>query len=103
MYARGVKKLLPHVKSVEFLWIVLEQRPPYGLSVVRSGNQVKEEVEPLIEVCIDMWATCVETNKWPGYDSDLPPIDPPFWRSNQKEARRLALNNRLMLWQRPTA
>jgi PDDEXK-like domain of unknown function (DUF3799) len=100
-YERGIKALLPHVQTVEFVWIVLEQKPPYGLSVVRLGNQGIEEASALIEVSIDMWDSCMKTNKWPGYDSDNPGLDPAFWRSELKEARRLSLLNRLAFWQRP--
>jgi hypothetical protein len=101
LYERGLMDLIDDIRSVEFVWIVVEQKPPYGLSVVRLGNQGREEVEPLVEKGIEMWSHCIETGRWPGYDPQCPPIDPPFWRSNQKEARRLALINRLSYWQRP--
>jgi hypothetical protein len=100
-YERGLKALLPTVQTVEFVWLVLEQKPPYGLSIVRMGNQAALEASTLVEVGIDMWSACLSTGKWPGYDTNAAPIDPAFWRSNLKEQRRLDAVNRIALWQRP--
>jgi hypothetical protein len=100
-YERGLKALLPSIQTVEFMWIVLEQKPPYGLSIVRMGNQAALEASTLVEVGIDMWSVCMAKNEWPGYDTNAAPLDPAFWRSNLKEQRRLDALNRIALWQRP--
>jgi hypothetical protein len=100
-YTRGLKKLLSTVRTVEFIWVVLEQKPPHGLGIVRMGSQAAEEASEMVEVGIEMWDQCVKGNRWPGYDSDMPPIDPAFWRSNLAELKRLAMRERMKLWQRP--
>jgi hypothetical protein len=101
IYERGLMDLIENIKSVEFMWVVVEQDPPYGVSLVRLGNQGREEIEPLVEKGIEMWSRAMETGRWPGYDPLSPPIDPPYWQSARKEAKRLSVTNRMSYWQRP--
>lgn len=99
LYPRGLKTLIPAIRSVEFKFAVLEQQPPYGLSVVEFSGQAVEEAAQLVDLAMKMWAACIKRGEWPGYEEAI--VDPPQWRSMRAELRRLAMLNRLADWQRP--
>jgi hypothetical protein len=89
---RGLKHLIPGLKSVETLWVVVEQKPPYGLSLVTMDNQTRAEIGEMIEVAIDAWKVCRETNQWPSYGRAT--LDAKPWRSMSTELRRQTLIDR---------
>lgn len=99
MYPRGLRALVPSIRTVEFKFAVLEQTPPYGLSIVEFSGQAIEEAHQLVELAMGMWATCIKLGRWPGYEEAV--VDPPYWRSQRAELRRLAMLNRLAQWQAP--
>lgn len=99
MYPRGLQRLVPDIRSVTFKFAVLEQKPPYGLSVVEFSGQALEEAAQLVDLAIKMWAVCLRRGEWPGYDDAV--VDPPHWRSMRAEMRRLAMLDRIQRWQRP--
>lgn len=99
MYPRGLKALIPCIRSVTFKFAVLEQKPPYGLSVVEFSGQAIEEAAQLVEVALKVWAACIKRGQWPSYDEAI--VDPPHWRSMRAEMRRLAMLDRVARWQAP--
>lgn len=102
LYPRGLKRLIPTIGEVEYNYLVVEQKEPFAINVVRFGNQALSEAEEMIEAAISTWAVCMKRGQWPGYDiEEGSVIDPAFWRSSQKELRRLALQHRIDRWQRP--
>lgn len=102
-YKRGLRVLLPNVRTVTFKFLVLEQEPPFGLSINEFSNQAQAEADMLVELGAKMWAACLARNEWPGYAGETHHIDPPKWRSDRAEIRRLALLHRMDRWQRPLA
>lgn len=100
-YERGLRALIPGVRSVKFKFLVLEQDAPYGLSVNEMSGQALAEAEELVRLGIQAWTACMEAKEWPGYPSAATSIDPPKWRSDRTEIRRLALLDRIGRWQRP--
>jgi hypothetical protein len=102
LYPRGLKRLIPNLGEVEYNYLVVEQEEPFAINVVRFGGQALSEAEEMVELAIRTWDVCMKRGEWPGYDiEDGTAIDPAFWRSSQKELRRLALQHRIDRWQRP--
>ena len=102
LYPRGLKHLIPAIGEIEYNYLVVEQKEPFAINVVRFGNQALAEAEEMVEMAISTWGVCMKRGVWPGYDiDDGSTIDPAFWRSSQKELRRLALQHRIDRWQRP--
>jgi len=100
MYPRGLQHVIPAaIRSVTFKFAVLEQKPPFGLSVVEFSGQALEEAAQLVDLAIKMWAVCLKRGEWPGYDDAV--VDPPHWRSIRAEMRRLAMLERINRWQAP--
>lgn len=102
-YERGLRALIPGVRSVKFKFLVIEQDAPYALSINEMSGQAIAEAEELVRLGIQSWTDCMERDEWPGYPSAATSIDPPKWRSDRTEIRRLALLDRISRWQRPLA
>jgi hypothetical protein len=98
-YKRGLLHLLPNVRSVRFVFAVLEQDAPYGLALNEFGGQAAAEARILMELARDLWGACLQRNEWPGYPPETTHIDPPKWRSERAEIRRLAMLRRAERWQ----
>lgn len=77
MYVRGVEKLTG-ITPV-FRYVVCETYPPYAVSVVDLAPSALELGRQKVQRAIDLWAVCVESGKWPAYDSRVASIEVPTW------------------------
>lgn len=102
-YREGLQTLIPGVLSVRFAFIVLEQSPPYGLTVNEFGGQALFEAVELVDMASRMWAACMKRGVWPSYAPETTHMDPPKWRSERGEYRKLAMQRRVEAWQAPLA
>jgi hypothetical protein len=98
-YKRGLHALLPMLASVEFEWVVAEQKPPYAVNILTASNQASEEADQVVEHAIAMWGRCMAAGQWPGYDGGI--IETTQWRSMRRGMRNMALLERLKQWQAP--
>jgi hypothetical protein len=100
-YTRGLRKLLPHIRDLEFVFVAIEQDAPYGLSAMKFGGQAFEEAATKVDLAIETWRHCIATKRWPMYGAGISSIDPPAWRSMAAEMRAMTLRDRLTKWQAP--
>lgn len=105
-YERGLRKLVPSIKTVDFRFVVIEQNAPFAISLCRVGNQALEEARETVDLAVKMWGSCLERGTalehWPFYDTESTHvIDPPVWRSQGGELLRMRMQNRMAAWQRP--
>lgn len=100
-YREGLAALIPRVSTIRFVFIVIEQAPPYGMTINEFSGQALYEAVELVDMASRMWAVCMQRNQWPGYPLEASHIDPPKWRSERGEYRKLAMQRRLDAWQRP--
>lgn len=100
-YERGLRKLIPAISSVEFVFIVQEQDPPYALSLVGLEGEPRERAEREVEVAIRIWQHCIKTGEWPGYPRQLVRVGMNTWRGERSELRNASLLDRLARWQSP--
>lgn len=100
-YERGLRRLIPGVRSVSFRFAVIEQEEPHGVSVVGMGGQALAEAHELVEAAMKTWAVCLKTGSWPGYTKETVFLDPPVYHSRSAEMRRLGMLHRIARWQRP--
>lgn len=100
-YERGLKAVIPTIRTVEFRFVVIEQEEPHAASVVAMGGQAMEEARGLVELAMQMWAACMKSGSWPGYSKETTFLDPPIYYARSMETRRLALLHMLSQWQRP--
>lgn len=88
-YERGILKLYPKVREVEFLFIAQETKPPYGLSVLALGNMALDQARERVEEAFKVWRACMKADRWPGYVPRVCRVDPPGWQSKQHEERKI--------------
>lgn len=98
-YALGLRSLIPDIRSVTFKFPVLEQKPPYGLTVNEFPGLAIEEAQQDVGLALRIWATCMKTGKWPSYDGNTHVMDKAPWRSMRAEMRRMALLRIVERWQ----
>lgn len=100
-YQRGIRELVPGVRSVTMYFAVLEQNAPNGLSVFKFGGQAYAEAEACVDMAVSLWSTCLHQDKWPGYQAETTFIDPPKWRSERSKLRGMGLHRYVEIMNRP--
>lgn len=100
-YSQVLSAVLPDVRSVDFRFLTIEQNAPYGVSINEFSGQARFEAEELVELGSRMWAECLRRGEWPGYPRETTHMDPPKWRSERAEIRKLAMFRRIEAWQAP--
>jgi hypothetical protein len=98
-YPFGLRSLIPGIRSVEFKFAVLEQKPPYGLTVCQFPGLAIEEAEQDVQLAMKIWANCLRTGEWPSYDGGTVTLEKAPWRSMRAEMRRMALMRIVERWQ----
>lgn len=86
-YLRGVERLTG--VRPEWRWIVVENTPPYALSVVAPTPGIIELGHRKVERAITLWRDCLETDVWPAYPTDvcyaeLPDFEAARWLERQE-------------------
>ena len=77
-HRRGYKALgLAH--SCDYLWVVQEWDAPYACSIVGYSDDELNKTESEVQQMIDVFAKCLHTNDWPGYDMDPYMAKRPKW------------------------
>jgi len=67
---RGFRALgLAH--SCDYLWAVQENYAPYAASLVGFSDEEINKTEDEVQSMIDIFAKCLHTNNWPGYDRSV--------------------------------
>lgn len=100
-YQRGIRELIPGVRSVDMFFVVLEQNAPNGLSIHRFGGQAYAEAEACVDMAVSLWSQCLGQNKWPGYQAATTHIDPPKWRSERAKLREMGMHRYVEIMNRP--
>jgi hypothetical protein len=86
-YDRGLKAVGRHVSHV---LLVIEQNFPHACSLI-SLTPAKSAVEDArVERAIRLWAQCMATNTWPGYDNRIHYAEPTGWELAEHEAQEAA-------------
>lgn len=84
-YRRGIRKVLG-VPAPRFRFVVVENEPPYGLSVIELAPAAIELADRRVQRAIDMWSWCLEHDKWPAYPAETVFVDiPPYLETKQLE------------------
>ncbi len=100
-YERGLRTLIPSIKSLEFVFIVQEQEAPYAMSFLGFDAEAMERARQEVEVAIRLWAHCLKAGEWPGYPNEIHRVGVAAWKAEQSEFRSQHLLDRLAKWQAP--
>ena len=76
-YRRGVEALCQ--VSPDYVFLVIEQEPPYLCSLVGMDPKAFEIGGQKIETALAIWAQCVKSNRWPAYPTRVCYPELPAW------------------------
>jgi hypothetical protein len=62
-----------------FMFAVVEKTPPYLANVHVLDDEAIAVGHDRNRRAIDLYAACLESGEWPGYDVDLDPLNLPAW------------------------
>lgn len=115
-YRRGLRAAEARAggqKRTHARFVVLEQKPPHGLSVVALDPEAVAMADEKVERALAVWAACLQSGRWPGYPDRVCYAETPPWEATKhalrKERHRAAVElhgNALagaLHWQAPAA
>lgn len=92
-YRRGLRHLIPeidqHEVTLDFLFIVQEQRAPHAVTVARIDAAGRIIGEKMASVGVRMWDRAVRENTWPGYPTNTVVAEMPAYVETQWCAREI--------------
>lgn len=62
-----------------YLIVAFERDPPHGIKLYEVPESEMERGRNQYRVALDQLAYCKETGKWPGYSTDIEPLEFPAW------------------------
>lgn len=87
-YRRGVERLTG--VRPEFTLIVVETAPPYELAALSLAPSAWELAERKVDRAVEIWAECLRTGVWPGYERRVAFVEAPSYEQTRwlvREAR----------------
>lgn len=87
LYRRGAKAVLEGWDDWRFRFIVIELSAPYAVSIIEMTPQAMALAERKLDTAISLWRSCMETDRWPGYPTQIAYVDAPTWMEYQQEER----------------
>lgn len=58
-----------------FVFIVVEPKPPFAFKIYDLGPDTIAEGEEIRRIAMEKWKSCVDSGKWPGYETDPEILD----------------------------
>jgi hypothetical protein len=80
-YRRGVRACFG--VDPEWRWLVVENAPPYALSVSTLAPDAWAIADAQVDAAIARWRTCLESDEWPAYRAEVAHIEAPGWLESQ--------------------
>jgi hypothetical protein len=84
-YIRGAQAL--GMRPKYFRFVVLETKPPFGLSVVELGAEHMALAMEAVERTMEAWAWSIANDSWPSYPNKPFRTDPKPWETGEAETR----------------
>jgi len=64
----------------DFIFVVVEKQPPYGVGIYKLGQQEKRAGRSLMLRDLDTYHECMTTGEWPAYPSDIRDMELSPWQ-----------------------
>jgi len=65
--------------QADFVFIAVEKEPPHGTITYRLNEESRKHGHELRYRAMDTLAECIETDRWPGYESGIQNLSLPAW------------------------
>ena len=90
MYALAITLLPGNGRpAVTSVFLVIEQQPPYGCSLIGLGPAMMDLAERKVARAIAVWAQCVRLNSWPAYPPRIAYASPKPWQLAEAEEKEV--------------
>lgn len=73
------------IEHNHFVFIAVEKEPPYGIGTYKTPEVMLEAARDIINVLRAIYARCLESEKFPCYDTEIMEIETPKWWLNKQE------------------
>lgn len=77
-----------------FLFIVQEDEKPFALTVAEIGEGALTMGRKQLDMAVTIWRHCIETDRWPGYPTDIARPEYPGWAETEWLGREIAHEER---------
>lgn len=77
-------------RTRDVLFVLVEIKPPYAVSVVGLAPAFVELGRRKVAHAVKLWGECLRANKWPAYDQRIHYAEPPGWAEFGFEERLIA-------------
>lgn len=71
--------------EVEFIFVALEKKPPFGISVFRASPGLLKNGQKKMAKALDLFAQCQVLDYWPSYDPIVHDLDLPTWALTRED------------------
>lgn len=88
-YLRGARTL--GLKPAGFRFVVVEQKPPFGLSVCECAPDLMHFAEQQVKAALELWGQCLHADHWPSYPPRVAHVEAPSWAMLAWEERALRI------------
>ena len=72
-----------------FLFVVVEQEAPYGVSVMAAAPSLMEIASREVDRAVALWTRCQTAGEWPSYQQRTAYVDAPAWITAAEEAANM--------------
>jgi hypothetical protein len=79
LYRRGIRATTGI--DPEWAYVVVENTPPYALSVISLTPDALELADHKVDKAIALWQQCLDADEWPGYPSQVCYAELPPWEA----------------------
>ena len=86
-YRRGFEALSGQTDWLHVI-LVIEQRAPYGCSLISLDPAAWAIADSKVERALAMWRNCIRLNVWPGYPRSVAYATPSAWELAEEEGAR---------------
>ena len=63
----------------DFVFVVVEKEPPYGVGIYRASDQFVQIGRDQYREAMENFAVCQRDDHWPGYDTKIVDLELPRW------------------------
>lgn len=74
---RAVKRLFD--QPADFAFVIAETDPPYAVATVGLDPEAMGFAQHQVDEAIELWRTCLESGRWPGYRQHCAFAEVPAW------------------------
>lgn len=109
-YRRGIRAILG-IERPTFVFVVIETKPPYALSVVGLDPAALDFADKRVDEALATWDWCLKNDRWPGYAARICWAEVPGYVESRQAARELnretmrqagkTISEQLLHWQAP--